>query len=135
MAAEKDKNEITIPVIEETLQLTKEVVDTATIRIIKKIDEENISIPLSTQLHGYEFEHVPVNEYVDEPPPPVRYEGDTMIITVVREEAVVIKRLKLVEEVRITPSRSETIIETDVTLRRERIEIEKDPLNINKNKT
>ena len=135
MAAEKDKNEITIPVIEETLQLTKEVVDTATIRIIKKIDEENISIPLSTQLHGYQFEHVPVNEYVDEPPPPVRYEGDTMIITVVREEAVVIKRLKLVEEVRITPSRSETIIETDVTLRRERIEIEKDPLNINKNKT
>ena len=131
MAADKGKNDHSIPVVEETLQLDKEIVDTGTFRITKKVDEENITLPLSTEMHGYDFEHVPVNQYVDQPPAPVRYEGDTMIISVLKEEAVVVRRLKLVEEVRITPSKTQTTVQTNITLRKERVDIEKDPLNSN----
>ena len=90
--------------MEETLQIDKEIVDAGGVRILKKIDEERVTVPLTSRLRGYSIEHVPVDKYVDHPPSPIRYEGDTMIISVVQEEAVVVKKLKLVEEVRITPS-------------------------------
>ena len=126
-AADNDKNVSKIPVIEETFQLHREVIDAGGVRIRKDVDEENVTIPLLSRIHGYSIERIPKNEFVDKAPPATRYEGNVMIISVLEEEAVVIKRLKLVEEIRVSPSETEEISETELTLMKERITIQKDP--------
>jgi stress response protein YsnF len=50
-----------------------------------------------------------------------------MIISIIEEEAVIQKRLKLVEELHITSSEVETTTSTEVNLKKERIIIERDP--------
>ena len=50
-----------------------------------------------------------------------------MIISVVEEEVVTVKRLKLIEEIRLTPSEQEIVTRNQVTLKKENVIIEKDP--------
>jgi len=69
-------------------------------------------------------EHVPVNRYVDVPPP-VRHEGDTMIIPVFREETVVTTRILLVEEVHVRKQVITTNTAHQVELRRESVSAER----------
>ncbi|HEY9487538.1 MAG TPA: DUF2382 domain-containing protein [Chryseosolibacter sp.] len=129
-----DSGKGTIPVVEEVLQVEKKVVDGDSIRVIKKVDDETVNIPLTSRMHAYSIERVSLNEYVDSPPPAVRYDGETMVISVLEEEVVVVKRLKLVEEVRITPSQKEVVTDTAVSLKKERVIIEKGPVEKEKQK-
>ena len=55
--------------------------------------------------------------------PPVRYEGDTIIIPVIKE--VLVKRNLLVEEVRITKRTGETVVQQQVALRKENVTVER----------
>ena len=126
-AADNEKNVSKIPVVEETFKLQTKVIDAGGVRIKKDVDEESLTIPLLSRVHGYSIEHVPKDQFVDEAPPAMRYEGNVMIISILEEEAVVVKRLKLVEEIRITPSETETVAQTELTLKKERITIQKDP--------
>ena len=119
--------ERSLPVVEETLEVGKQVVEKSRIRIIKKVDEETVEVPLISRSQTYSVERIPLNRYVDEAPPPVRHEGNTMILSIVEEEVVIRKRMKVVEELRITLHENETITSTEVNLRKERIIIEKDP--------
>ena len=68
-------------------------------------------------------ERVTLNQYVDSPPPPVRYEGDTMIIPVLQEVAVVEKRLLLVEELRVTKRQVQKQETQQVSLRQEEVQV------------
>jgi uncharacterized protein (TIGR02271 family) len=70
------------------------------------------------------IERVPVNRVV-EGPIPMRYEGDTMIVSVLEEVLVVKTRLLLTEELRITRRRTETHRLVPVTVRREDVSIER----------
>lgn len=67
--------------------------------------EEKIITPvLETELlkdKGVHVEHKPINKYVDSNLAPVRYEGDTMIVSVLKEVVVVEKKTLLVEELHI----------------------------------
>lgn len=129
-----DSEKKTLPVVEEVLQVETKVVDGDNIRVIKKVDDETVNMPLTTRMHTYSIERVSLNEYVDSPPPAVRYDGETMVISVLEEEVVVVKRLKLVEEVRITPSQKEVVTDTAVSLKKERVIIEKGPVEKEKQK-
>jgi len=62
---------------------------------------------------------------VETAPPAVRYEGDTMIISVLREEAVIVKKLMLVEELHVTRHSSEEMHSSTHTVRKEKIIINK----------
>ncbi len=115
----------TLPVIEEVVRIDKEVVEKGTVRIRKEVEEETVRVPLLSAQDKYTIEHVPINEFVDVAPSAVRYEGDTMIISVLVEEAVIQKRLKLVEELRITRSREESITHQDVILKKESVKVER----------
>jgi len=68
-------------------------------------------------------ERVPVNEYADTLPE-VRYEGDTTIIPVIKEVAVVQKRILVVEEIRITKKTHITEEERTVPLKKEIVSVE-----------
>ncbi len=115
-----------IPVIEEQVRISKELVDSGKVRISKKVTEHEESVNMQLMHEKTNIERVPVNQYVDSPPPPVRYEGDTMIIPVLKEVLVTEKRLMLVEELRVTRQQVQTEETRQVTLRKEEIDIERD---------
>lgn len=113
-----------IPVIEERLIVDRQAIETGRVRIAKKIHEteETVNIPLARD--EVNVERVAINQLVDILPP-VRHEGDTMIIPVVEEILVVEKRLMLVEELRVTTRRIETTETQQVTLRKEEVTVER----------
>lgn len=118
---EKEKN---IPVIEEKVKVDKKTIETSTVRVIKKVREEDVTVDLPVIKEEVDVERIPVNRYVDVPPA-VRHEGDTMIVPVMKE--VIEKRLILVEEVRITKRRMETEVnQQQVTLRKEEVSVERE---------
>lgn len=115
----------TIPVIEEQVQVDKEVRETGQVRISKDVHREDVSLDLPIIHEEAEVERVEINQYVDTPPPPVRYEGDKMIIPVLKELLVVEKRILVVEELHITKHRTEEHANQQVELRREEIRVER----------
>jgi len=117
---------ITIPVISEELRVEKELVETGRVRVTKQVHEEIQSVAIPLDHTEFEVQRISVNRYVDAPPP-VRHEGDTMVVPVLREEIVVQKRLVLVEEVHITQRRITTTDTQEVLLRREEVVVNRQP--------
>jgi uncharacterized protein (TIGR02271 family) len=118
-----------IPVIQEFLKVGKETVETGKVIAVKKVlsDEKVVSGPVSHD--EIDIERIPIGQYVKAAPKPFRYEGDTLVIPVVKEELVVQKRLLVVEELRITKRVIKSEFEQQVTLRREEVEIKKETNN------
>lgn len=116
-----------IPVIEEQIRVDKRVVETGRVVIQKRITEhqEHVAIPLNHD--EVNVERVLINRYVDTPPEAVRYEGDTMIISVLEEVVVVEKRLMLVEELHVTRRQHQTEEMHQVTLRQEDVTVTRVP--------
>lgn len=114
-----------IPIIEEKLQVSTKVVDTGTIRINKKVLEEQVNVESPVIYDKLDIERIPINEYVETAPPAVRYEGETMIVPILEEVVVVEKRLVLREELRITRRQVHTTISQPVTLRKEEVTVDR----------
>jgi len=115
----------TIPVVEEHLRVGKEIVEKDHIRITKSVDNVSEEVPLTVSETAYHIERLTKNQVLSAPPPAVRYEGETMILSVIEEEIVVTKRLKLTEEVRITPVSSQQTDTQQISLRKERVDVER----------
>lgn len=113
-----------IPLIEETLTVNKRLVQTGQVRLVKTVhqDEQTVQIPLVAD--QIIVERVLINELVAEPPL-TRQEGDTVIYPVLKEEYVLVKRLRLVEEIRVTTRQIQTLETQTVSLRREEMTIER----------
>ena len=114
----------TIPVIEEQLRADKKVVETGKVHISKKVVENQTSVTLPLIEESYSVERVPVNQVVDEPPQALRYEGDTMIIPVMREILVVQKRYEILEEIRLTKKVTQEQHTEQVTLLKEEVDVD-----------
>ncbi len=116
------KETVVIPVINEDVSINKKIVETRKIRVSKKVNEANefVNIPLVHE--EINIEKIPINKYVDDMPEPVRYEGDTMIIPVLKEVSVV--RIMLVEEIHVTKKQVQTQDSQNITLRKEEVIIE-----------
>ena len=114
-----------VPVIEETAVVYKERVVTDRVRLHKRVHatQEVLDIPVQTE--SLEVERVPLGHWV-EAPPAIRTEGDTTIYPVVEEVLVVEKRLRLVEEVRVTRRQETRRVQERVALRREEVVVERD---------
>ena len=108
---------IVVPVIEEHAVVHREMVESGRVRLSKIVQEHEEAINLALQHEEVNVERVSLNQYVadEAAAPAVRYEGDTLVIPVVRE--VVVKRLLLVEELRVTKHRVETQETQTITLR------------------
>lgn len=116
-----------IPVLHEDLHVGVRKVNTGTVRATKIVHEEDLIVSGPVVSDELQIERVTLNQYIDESPPAIRHEGDTMIIPVVEEEVIVTTRLKLVEEVRITRRAVERTIERPVTVRTEEVVVERGP--------
>jgi stress response protein YsnF len=113
-----------IPLVEERAVILKRKKLTGGMRVrtVVRESEDVIDEPLTTE--EVELERVPVDRWV-EAPVPIRQEGETTIITLLEEVAVVEKRLWATEEVRITRRRTTRQPAQHVTLRREEAVVER----------
>lgn len=114
-------------VIQEQVQIDKEVIETGIVQILKQVSEERQVVDLPSSREEITVERVARNQYV-ETPPNVRYEGDTMIIPVLQEVIVTQKKILLVEEVYVTKHRVHAHRSEEVILRKETIAVERTPI-------
>jgi len=114
-----------IPIIEEQLRIDKKIIEKARYTFDKEVAEEQVELNIPLNQEHITIEKREINQYVETAPPAVRYEGDTMIISVLREEAVIVKKLMLVEELHVTRHSSEEMHSSTHTVRKEKIIINK----------
>jgi uncharacterized protein (TIGR02271 family) len=115
---------LVLPVIVEELDVHKRRVETGTVRITKIVQEREVLVDEPLWRDEVDITRVPVQRVVDGPIP-VRYEGDTMIVSLLEEVLVVEKRLLLTEELYIRTQRVETHHPQRVTLRSEEARVER----------
>ncbi len=115
-----------LPVIEEHAVIRRELVETGRVRLSRQVQETEEVVRVPVQHEEVQVERVPLNQTLPAgaEAPAIRYEGDTMIIPVLREVAVVEKRLLLVEELRVTKRQVTTDHIETVHLRREDVLVE-----------
>lgn len=116
-------NKIVIPILEEQLKVGKKLIETAHVRLSKTINEsiESLEIPLKEE--EIVVNRVPKNELVDVMPAASRYEGDVLIIPVLKEVAVIEKRIMLVEEIHVSKKQTEKTETHEVTIRKEEVKV------------
>ena len=116
---------VTVPVIEEQLEIHREIADTGhTMRLRKHVEQFKAAFDEHLAREHIEVDRHPIGRVV-KAIPPVRQEGDVIIVSVVEERLVTSRELVLVEEVRLTPRREVTRVQGEVPLRRERVVIER----------
>jgi len=115
---------VVVPIVAEELNVRRRQVETGKVRIAKTVREHEEVVDEPLLQEEIDVERVAINRPVDTPPP-VRYEGDTLIVPLLEEVLVVEKRLMLKEELRVTKRRVETREPQRVTLRREEAAVER----------
>ncbi|HWL71335.1 MAG TPA: YsnF/AvaK domain-containing protein [Geminicoccus sp.] len=113
----------TLQVVEEraVIRKRKNLTSGVRVRTLVREDEELIDALLHSE--QAEVERVALDRWVEEPVP-VRQEGATMVITLHEEVVVVEKRLRAIEEVRLTKRQTIQRVPQHVTLRREELVVE-----------
>jgi uncharacterized protein (TIGR02271 family) len=114
-----------IPLSREELSVTTRKIETGRVRVSTRMLEHTGLARADLHQDDVKVEHVPIGREIDAAPP-IREEGDTIIIPIVQEIMVVETRLVLREEVRITRSRSVETFEQPVQLRTMVAEVERD---------
>jgi uncharacterized protein (TIGR02271 family) len=119
----KGDDTLVVPVIEETLRVTKQEVVTGGVRLTKRVTEREEVVDEALLRQDVHVERVAINRMVAEAPQ-ARQEGDTFIVPLLEEVLVVEKRLFLKEEVRITRTQTEVHQPQTVTIRMEEAVLE-----------
>jgi stress response protein YsnF len=127
MPEEAHPGEVVIPLAEETVTVSKREVETGRVRVALTTEIETVIARETLRSRKVEVERVPVNQTLadGELPPQSREEGDTLVIPVIEEEAVVVKRLIICEEVRLRFVTTETPFEEAVSVRRQRATVDR----------
>lgn len=119
--------DVDLPIIEEQLQLDKREVVTGRVRVRTITDSSEELVRQELQGERVEVERVPINILVEPgaAPPQLRTEGNVTILPVVEEVLVVERRLLIKEELRLIRHATKEVIETPVTLRKQRAVVER----------
>jgi stress response protein YsnF len=119
---DRDRASIVIPVAREEVAVGSHRVLTGKLRIQKTVRTRVTAVDQRLAREELVVEHVAMDRAVDTPPP-TRWEGETLVVPVVAE--VLVKQLRLVEEVRITRRRTVERHTADVPLRHEEVHVER----------
>jgi stress response protein YsnF len=119
--------ETVIPLAEERAAVSKREVETGRVRVALTTATDTVVVRETLRGRRIEVERVPVNRTLPEgePAPQSREEGDTLVVPVVEEVAVVVKRLFLREEVLLRFVATEAPFEEEVTVRRQRATVDR----------
>ena len=113
-SVERPRDDLVIPIVEERPVVSKQEVATSQVRVSTHVEQRVVHVDDTIRKTVIDVQHVPINLFV-EAEPQSREEGDVLIIPVVEE--VLVKRMFLKEELRITRTSTLEPIERDVTLR------------------
>lgn len=117
---------VTLPIIEETLDVRKVPVDRGGYRIEKRVEVHEQLVDELLRHERVEVERRPIGRALTAGEvPEAHYEGDTLVVPVIEEVLVTEKRLMLIEEVRITRTRGTHHDPQRIALRKEAIDIER----------
>ena len=125
MAKASETDRQSVQVVEEQATVHKRKHVTGAVRVHTRIHEDEQPVEAELSAEKIEIERIPLDRFV-EGPIPDRQEGDTTIVSVIEEVAVLQTRLKLVEEVRITRRTVTRHVEDMVKLRRQEVVVERD---------
>ena len=112
-----------MPIAEEEIEVGKRV-RSSTVRIDKVVREEDRRVEADVVSQRVQVERVPVRRIVDGPVPD-RWEGDTLVMSIVEEVVTIEKRLEVVEEVRIRRFSETSRVATTVPVRKEELRTER----------
>jgi len=115
-----------IPLAEERLEVGKRAVERGRVVVRKRVETREELAEAVLHREELSVERVPFGVPVDAPPP-VRQEGDVLIVPVVEEQLVVRTRLVLKEELRVTRHRRAETFREPVRLRAEVAEVAREP--------
>ena len=110
---------------EEVLHLQKVSVETDRVRVRTIVDERAAIVEGVVERGVIDVSRVPVEIEVTIAPPP-REEGDTLVVSVVEERMVVVKKLFVIEEVHLRRTAAQAEVSIPTTLRSMRAEIVRD---------
>ena len=107
-------DEVLIPIVEERPVVSKEEVTTGLVRVSTRTEQRVVHVDDTIRKTVVDIQRLPINQFV-EVEPQSREEDGVLIIPVVEE--VLVKRMFLKEELRITRTSTLEPVERDVTLR------------------
>ena len=121
--------EVVIPLAEETLAVSKREVETGRVQVALTTETETVIARETLRGRRVEVERVPVGRTLaeGEAAPVPHEEGDTLVIPIVEETAVVVKRRVVREEVRLRFVPTERVFEQAVDVRRQHATVERMP--------
>lgn len=114
-------DKVIIPVLEEQLTIEKKEIETGKVTITKKVHSEQQIVDIPVVEEEVDVQRIPFNQFIENTPPAVRYEGEKTIIPILKEVLVVEKKLVLVEEVHITRRQNRSTLSQQETLRQEEV--------------
>ena len=126
-ADKSDSESFTIPVIEERAVLLSKPGEKGTVFLRKVVHEREAYVETVLRADDVLVERKVLDAAVPaEAPPPVRYEGDVLVIPILEERLVIEKRLFVREELRVRRVERARIAQEQVTLRREEVQIDRE---------
>jgi stress response protein YsnF len=120
-----ETSETRVPIVEERATIDKRVGVTGSVRIKTEVDERVELLAEELTEHTVTVERVRVDREVDAPPP-VRSEGDVLIIPIVEQRLVVAKRWVVTEELHVHRRAHTQSVSVPVELRATRVSVERD---------
>ena len=114
----------TVPLLDETVQLSKRDVVTGSVRVSTRTEIHDDVAEVMLDRDVVDVTRVAIGRVVDMAPG-VRTEGDTIIVPVIEERLVIVKQLYLTEELHIRRHVEQESSRTPVQLRRQHAVIEK----------
>ncbi|MBC8054053.1 MAG: YsnF/AvaK domain-containing protein [Sphingobacteriaceae bacterium] len=128
-SAEYQVEKLIVPVMEEQLTIDKKEIETGKVTVSKKVHSEQQVIDIPVVEEEVDVQRIPFNQYIQNTPPAVRYEGEKTIIPILKEVLVVEKKLVLVEEVHITRKQKHSNVSQQETLKQEEVIVSRVDLN------
>jgi stress response protein YsnF len=124
MARRPHAGDLVIPVAQEDVGTSVMVSEVGRVRVSKHVEEHDVTVQLRHARDEVEVTRTKLDRPVDGPVP-IRRDGDTIVVPVVEEIAVVQRRFVLREEIRITRKTTQRVAPEVVRLKRERAEIQR----------
>jgi uncharacterized protein (TIGR02271 family) len=114
----QEREQVVLPLLAEEVSVAKERVVTGQVKVGTITREREQLVEELLEQEHIEVERTAIGKQVDKAPP-VRQEGDTLVIPVLEEIVVVERRLLLKEEVRIHRTREKQPYQERVVLRKQ----------------
>jgi uncharacterized protein (TIGR02271 family) len=114
---------LTIPLVEEELDVERRVVELGYVQVHKKVEDILDERTVNLRHQQVEVDRVPVDRVIPEMIEPYM-DGDVYVVPVIEEEVIVTRQLRLREELRIRRSVGEHVETLQTPFRRERVVVQ-----------